>query len=242
MKLRGLSAIELSKRAGLGLTYVSDILSQKHKSMNAVQAKKLAQVLGITLDQLLDDILQPTEEANVGSDLLLAVENSTDSSKRHKRGTFRDADYVIMPVVGVAETGVIRNTNSATLRRSTIAGSKSRIPDAKTEAIEVRDLAMDKTAMGTGSYALVVRLDGEAATPIFDGMIALVGIRHDNGVETIIRRVSLSSEHCDLLAESSVPKSYPTITVDRLTTDPKEKIYVIGQVYCGIQYFDGPYA
>lgn len=68
--LAGLSQNELAKRAGVSHPTISYIEAGKHKSVNVDTAKRLAKVLGVSLDLLAgmhEDELQPAATVLVGA-------------------------------------------------------------------------------------------------------------------------------------------------------------------------------
>jgi transcriptional regulator with XRE-family HTH domain len=215
MESKGLTPTRLSIDAGLGPTYVKDVLGGKIKAMRTSSARKIAEVLGVQLAEMFEEM--PPE-------------------MRRQKLDSPPEDFATMPVIGAAETGVVRRDGaSIILRRNRVIGAPH--PRFSSAAIEVRDISMDQSqphAFALGCLALVA---WPAPTiPVYHGMIALIRVVHEHGIELLIRRVTFAKDRINLVAESSKPDRYPVISVEKLGTDQSEKIYVMGEVYCSLGF------
>lgn len=219
---RDMKPKEAARLAGMGNTFVYDILSGRTQNLRPDSIKKLAKVLKISVTQLLNEM--PSSRAETKA---VALRPLTTAKIR------------TMPVIGVAQTGAVINSEYVALRRHEIICPPSeRYPHARTDAVEVRDLAMDRTTfpLVLGSYAAFFYF--ENGITLQDGTIAVIRIRHSNGLEMFIRRVRFDAEHVELLAESSMPSRYQVIRIDApLSTDPSAEIHALGQVYMSLGHF-----
>jgi hypothetical protein len=228
MEEKEMNPHQLSKTAGLYSTFVTDFFSGKVREMDTTKARKLAEVLNISLDWLIGNelpsarLIQPAEP-----DRLIGATRS---------------GAAIMPIMGVAETGVWRSGPYEPLRRKEIEGPHHpRHPDAKLTAVEMRDLSMDialPMPLPMGTFALCAHFD-DTMVPHHCG-IAVIRQQDGDRYQLIVRRLNLQNGGGVLLAESSRPDLYPEISLEKLTTDPNEEIYLIGEVYSCVSFLVDP--
>jgi transcriptional regulator with XRE-family HTH domain len=215
MKDRNTNPRALSSRAGVGHTAVYDLLSGRNQKPSAQLLRKIAGALSCPLSYL---------AANDDEDQELLPIDSTPN----------------IEVIGVAETGAYREDTDES-ERTKIAGPKHpRFPRARHFALLVGDNAMDRAApfpLVLNSHALGVFMAGDHMQIEPHRIYAVRRRLHkDVPPETIIRRLIPGERNGGMIlrAETSHPKKFPDIAVDKLTSDQNENVYVIGLVYAGV--------
>lgn len=217
---RGTNARAISKRAGCGPTAVSDILTGRNKKPSAHVLQNIATALSCPVDFF------TKYGADSGRPVIvpLIVELNIE-------------------VVGVAETGTYRSGERVAIFRKIAGPQHRRFPDAKPQALEIRDKSMDRAEpmpLPFGAFACFIAI-AEAGGRIEHGNIyvierKLTSSQSGNMVETLIRRAVKKNGDVTLHADSSDAQRYPDITVKDLSTDPTRDAYVVGVVYAMVGY------
>lgn len=192
LDLRSMTAKEASLLAGLGATYLADILSGKSRNPQMTPLQSIAQVLNCDLQYLLGQ-----------SDTITA-----EDGRRNVHP---------MPVLYIAETGAFRPmlAKSKTLAPRTIhADPHPNYPHARHFVAEVRDDAMDRAKLMGGMFALCVDFMSAKLT-VESEKIYAIRRTMDGGkhYETIIRRAMVYTDRTEYKAEST-SEDYDTLTID----------------------------
>lgn len=217
---RGRTQRDVSRRAGLGLSGLNDILTSRNKNPSVPQLQAIAKELQTHLAYLIGE----SDDADWVPDPRVAQP---------------------IQVIGVAETGAYRAMASVERKADypIIVGPPSKqYPAASRFALLVRDDAMNAAPEGPiapGMYALCV--DMEAAGLTIESRSVYACRRSLDGgrtFETTIRRAMVFADRVELLAESSRP-GYEKLIISR---DPSmelaAQINAIGLVYATLTSFE----
>lgn len=217
LRASGLSARAVSKQAGLGDTYVNDVLTKKNcnPSIPAVQA--IARVLGTTVAFLVGEINHPI----------------TDAAPR---------DVNLVPMMGIIESGAFRKVKDGDSFTMVQRPLSQAYPKAKHFTLAVGDDSMNvgnkEGPILPGMEVLCVDLISADLTVESDKIYA-VRRTLDGGLtyETIIRRAMVFRDRTELLAESNKPGYEKIVIAGRLGVDPQRPIFAFGLVYAIFRAF-----
>ena len=205
---RVISARALSRQAGLGDTYVNDVLSGKNASPSIPAVQAIAKALDTSIGYLIGE----TGQDGVAAPHAIAA----------------------MPVIGIVEVGAFRkpqaNANFPLVERPL---SQS-YPDARHFVLTVGDASGAASKDGPilpGMEVLCVDM-ADAGLQVESGRIYATRRTLDGGqtYETIIRRAMVFRDRVELIAESGRPED-EKIVVSSLVTDTGEPIFALGLVY-----------
>lgn len=205
MDEQGTNPLQVARKAGLNYTAVYDLLQGRSTA-------PAYDVIGRIADAFKVDI---------------AYLVGHDDERRN---------YIRIPVVGYAETGAWRTTDWTNPLRMAEAPPNPLYPDAEHFALEIADNSMNAVQplpLVPGMLAFCANMRG-AQLPIESGRLYVFRIRDELGkkVQTIIRRLHIqSSEHYELIAEST-HTSYENQTFNgAVTSNPIAKAYAAGFLY-----------
>jgi transcriptional regulator with XRE-family HTH domain len=205
---RVISARALSRQAGLGDTYVNDVLSGKNASPSIPAVQAIAKALDTSIGYLIGE----TGQDSVAAPHAIAA----------------------MPVIGIVEVGAFRkpqaNANFPLVERPL---SQS-YPDARHFVLTVGDASGAASKDGPilpGMEVLCVDM-ADAGLQVESGRIYATRRTLDGGqtYETIIRRAMVFRDRVELIAESGRPEE-ERIVVSSLATDTGQPIFALGLVY-----------
>jgi len=207
---REISARALSRQAGLGDTYVNDVLSGKSASPSIPAVQAIAKALDTSIGYLIGE-----------------TANRDRVAAPHA--------IVAMPVIGVVEVGAFRklraNANFPLVERPL---SQS-YPDARHFVLKVGDASMGADSKDgpilPGMEVLCVDT-ADAGLQVESGRIYATRRTLDGGqtYETIIRRAMVFRDRVELIAESGRPED-EKIVIPELATDPGQPMFALGFVY-----------
>jgi len=217
MLARRLNAKALSQKAGLGGTYVFDLIDGKNLSPSMPALQAIAKVLGTSVAYLVGE----TDHVHPNLDMRIAN---------------------LMPLVGIVESGTFRKPPVGEVPNLVQRPMSQGYPTAKHFALYVNDDAMGAAREGPilpGMEVLCIDLvDAELAVES-NKLYAVRRTEDGRTFETIVRRVMVFRDRVELVAESSQIGVYDKIIVPgRLTTDREQPIYAIGLVYGLFQGFE----
>jgi transcriptional regulator with XRE-family HTH domain len=206
---REISARALSRQAGLGDTYVNDVLTGKNASPSIPAVQAIAKALDTSIAYLVGETAQQ------------------DSAAAHA--------IAAIPVIGIIEVGAFRkpqaNSNFPLVERPL---SQS-YPDARHFVLTVGDASMGAASKDgpilPGMEVLCVDM-ADAGLQVESGRIYATRRTLDGGqtYETIIRRAMVFRDRVELIAESGRPED-EKIVISGLATDPGQPIFALGLVY-----------
>jgi len=204
-----ISARALSRQAGLGDTYVNDVLTGKNASPSIPAVQAIAKALDTSIAYLVGET-------------------------GHQDGAAAHAIAAI-PVIGIIEVGAFRkpqaNSNFPLVERPL---SQS-YPDARHFVLTVGDASMGAASKDgpilPGMEVLCVDM-ADAGLQVESGRIYAIRRTLDGGqtYETIIRRAMVFRDRVEVSAESGQPED-ERIVVSGLSTDPRQPIFALGLVY-----------
>jgi Cro/C1-type helix-turn-helix DNA-binding protein len=206
---REISARALSRQAGLGDTYVNDVLSGKNASPSIPAVQAIAKALDTSIGYLIGET---GHQDSVASPHAMAA----------------------MPVIGIVEMGAFRkpqaNANFPLVERPL---SQS-YPDARHFVLTVGDtsgIASKEGPILPGMEVLCVDM-ADAGLQVESGRIYATRRTLDGGqtYETIIRRAMVFRDRVELIAQSGRTED-EKIVISRLATDPGQPIFALGLVY-----------
>jgi transcriptional regulator with XRE-family HTH domain len=207
---REISARALSRQAGLGDTYVNDVLSGKNASPSIPAVQAIAKALDTSIAYLIGET-------------------------GHQDSVAAPHAIAAMPMIGVVEVGAFRklpaNANFPLVERPL---SQS-YPDARHFVLTVGDASMGAASKDgpilPGMEVLCVDM-ADAGLQVESGRIYAARRTRDGGqtYETIIRRAMVFRDRVELIAESGRPED-EKIVVSGLATDPGQPIFALGLVY-----------
>jgi repressor LexA len=207
---REISARALSRQAGLGDTYVNDVLSGKNASPSIPAIQAIAKALDTSIGYLIGET-------------------------GHQDGVAAAPHAIAaMPVIGIVEGGAFRkpqaNANFPLVERPL---SQS-YPDARHFVLTVGDTSGAASKDGPilpGMEVLCVDM-ADAGLQVESGRIYAIRRTLDGGqtYETIIRRAMVFRDRVELIAQSGRPED-EKIVVSMLATDPGQPIFALGLVY-----------
>jgi transcriptional regulator with XRE-family HTH domain len=206
---REISARALSRQAGLGDTYVNDVLSGKNASPSIPAVQAIAKALDTSIGYLIGET-------------------------GHQDSVAAPHAIAAMPVIGIVEVGAFRkpqaNANFPLVERPL---SQS-YPDARHFVLTVGDASGAASKDGPilpGMEVLCVDM-ADAGLQVESGRIYATRRTLDGGhtYETIIRRAMVFRDRVELIAESGGSED-EKIVVSTLATDPGQPIFALGLVY-----------
>jgi opacity protein-like surface antigen len=206
---RAISARALSRQAGLGDTYVNDVLSGKNASPSIPAIQAIAKTLDTSIGYLIGET-------------------------GHQDSVAAPHAIAAMPVIGIVEVDAFRklqaNANLPLVERPL---SQS-YPDARHFILTVGGATGAASKDGPilpGMEVLCVDM-ADAGLQIESGRIYAIRRTLDGGqtYETIIRRAMVYRDRIELIAESGRPEDEKMV-VSRLATDPGQPIFALGLVY-----------
>jgi transcriptional regulator with XRE-family HTH domain len=206
---REISARALSRQAGLGDTYVNDVLSGKNASPSIPAVQAIARALDTSIGYLVGET-------------------------SHEGGAAVPRAIAAIPVIGVVEVGAFRKppvNSSIPLVERPLSQS---YPDARHFVLTVGDASGAASKDGPilpGMEVLCVDM-ADAGLQVESGRIYATRRTLDGGqtYETIIRRAMVFRDRVELIAESGRPED-EKIVVSGLATDPAQQIFALGLVY-----------
>ncbi len=206
---REISARALSRQAGLGDTYVNDVLSGKNASPSIPAVQAIARALDTSIGYLVGET-------------------------SHEGGAAVPRAIAAIPVIGVVEVGAFRKppvNSSFPLVERPLSQS---YPDARHFVLTVGDASGAASKDGPilpGMEVLCVDM-ADAGLQVESGRIYATRRTLDGGqtYETIIRRAMVFRDRVELIAESGRPED-EKIVVSGLATDPAQQIFALGLVY-----------
>jgi transcriptional regulator with XRE-family HTH domain len=208
---REISARALSRRAGLGDTYVNDVLSGKNSSPSIPAVQAIARALDTSIAYLVGE----------------TGHQDSVAAPPHA--------IAAIPMIGIVELGAFRkppvNSNFPLLERPL---SQS-YPDARHFVLTVGDASMAAASKDgpilPGMEVLCVDM-ADAGLQVESGRIYATRRTLDGGqtYETIIRRAMVFRDRVELIAESGRPED-EKIVVPGLATEPGQPIFALGLVY-----------
>lgn len=212
MAEKGISRYTLSLKAGLGETYLSDLLHGKNTKPSIPALSSICKVLETTVAYLLGETYDDHR-----------VFNS-------------------IPLVGIVESGTLRRLPQGTPRLVTRPKSEQYplakhfslyVNDSSMAAAREQPIL-------PGMEVLCVDIQ-DAELEVESGKIYAIRRTRDGGenYETILRRVRVYRDRVELLAESGKPgEDEKIIHKGRLLSDPKQPIFAFGWVYGTFQSFE----
>jgi transcriptional regulator with XRE-family HTH domain len=212
------NALQVARAAGISPTGVYDILSGKSVTPSHDVLSRIAEALGVDVEYL--------------------------SGKVHNRSDVGEASQkrILIPVVGIAETGVLRTLSIVADRvrpdpslpeRMVNGPPHPHYPKIPHFALQVGDNSMNNAKplpLIKGMDVMCIDLLALQA-PLESGRLYAVRSMHRGKGETVIRRLQTHKDSFELQAESThseyVNEKYP----GRLTSDVSKRVHAIGLVY-----------
>lgn len=214
---KGITRIDLSLKAGLGETYLSDLLHGKNIKPSIPAMISIAKVLGTTVAYLLGETYHA--DGDEDSRLLNSI-----------------------PLVGIVETGTLRKLPQG--EPTFVNRPKSEhYPLAKHFSLFVNDTSMAaarEQPILPSMEVLCIDITS-AELEVESGRIYAIRRTRDGGhnYETILRRARVFRDRVELLTESGKPGDDERIIhKGRLLSDPSQPTYVMGLVYGTFQSFE----
>ena len=206
---RAISARALSRQAGLGDTYVNDVLSGKNASPSIPAVQAIAKALDTSIAYLVGET-------------------------GHQDSVAAPHAIAAIPVVGIVEVGAFRKLQAHSDFPLVERPLSQSYPDARHFVLTVGDAsgAASKDApILPGTEVLCVDM-ADAGLQVESGRIYATRRTLDGGqtYETIIRRAMVFRDRVELIAESGRPED-EKIVVSGLVTDPGQPIFALGLVY-----------
>lgn len=217
MAEKPISRIALSKQAGLGETYISDLLMGKNSNPSIPALISIAKVLETTVASLLGETYDAKDEDD------LRVAN-------------------LIPLVGIVESGTLRKVPEGDFELVSRPKSEQ-YPTAKSFVLYVNDNSMAaarERPILPSMEVLCIDIE-DADLDVESGKIyAIRRSRNGKEYETILRRAKVFRDHVELRAESGRPgdEEDKIIHKGRLTSDRTEPMYAFGLVYGTFQSFE----
>jgi len=196
---RAISARALSRQAGLGDTYVNDLLSGKNSNPSIPAVQAIASAL----------------ETSVA---YLVGETGQDDSVAPSRAV------APMPLIGIVETGAFRKLSPHPTFAMLERPLSHSYPDAKHFVLMVGDDSMGIAAKEgpilRGMEVLCVDM-ADAALQVESGKIYVIRRTLDGGqtYETIVRRAMVFRDRVELNAESGRPEDEKVVISGQLGTE-----------------------
>jgi transcriptional regulator with XRE-family HTH domain len=206
---RQTSARALSRQAGLGDTYVNDVLSGKNASPSIPAVRTISKALGTTIAYLVGET-------------------------GHQDRAAAPHSIAAIPVIGIVEVGAFRKLQSHSNFPLVERPLSQSYPDARHFVLTVGDASGAASKDGPilpGMEVLCVDM-ADAGLQVESGRIYATRRTLDGGqtYETIIRRAMVFRDRVELIAESGRPED-EKIVVSGLATDPGQPIFALGLVY-----------
>jgi len=206
---RAISARALSRQAGLGDTYVNDVLSGKNASPSIPAVQAIAKALDTSIAYLVGET---GHQDSVAAPHALAA----------------------IPVVGIVEVGAFRKLQTHSNFPLVERPLSQSYPDARHFVLTVGDASGAASKDGPilpGMEVLCVDM-ADAGLQVESGRIYATRRTLDGGqtYETIIRRAMVFRDRVELIAESGRPED-EKIVVPGLATEPGQPIFALGLVY-----------
>jgi transcriptional regulator with XRE-family HTH domain len=204
-----MSARALSRQAGLGDTYVNDVLSGKNASPSIPAIQSIARALDTSIAFLVGET-------------------------GHQDSAPAPHSIAAIPMIGIVEVGAFRkpqaNSNFPLVERPL----SQFYPDARHFVLTVGDASGAASKDGPilpGMELLCVDM-ADAGLQVESGRIYAIRRTLDGGqtYETIMRRAMVFRDRVELIAESGRPED-EKIVVSGLATDPAQQIFALGLVY-----------
>jgi transcriptional regulator with XRE-family HTH domain len=215
---REISARALSRLAGLGDTYVNDVLTRKNSSPSVPAVRTIAKSLGTSVAYLVGE---------------------TDD--RDRAAAPRAA--VSMPVVGIVEAGAFRKLQANSVFPMVRRPLCQSYPNAKHFVLAVADDSMGIAAKEgpilPGMEVLCVDM-ADAGLQVESGKIYATRRTLDGGqtYETIVRRAMVFRDRVELSAGSGRPEDEKIVISGQLGTDPGQQMFALGLVYAVFRAFE----
>lgn len=185
MDLLGLNALQTAKKAGLGDSFVRDILRGKTRSPNAENLKKLAEALDTTPDWFMGSGEERSSVKPIGSVSGLEVQGSIQAGNWVDRSLIDESEeHEIIPVA-----------------------RDPRFPHAKQYALLVTGDSMDKE-YPEGSYVTCVDY-WESGISLKPGLTIHVERYNGSLVEMTLKAIELTDNGIMLMPRSSNPRHQP---------------------------------
>jgi repressor LexA len=206
---REISARALSRQAGLGDTYVNDVLSGKNASPSIPAVQAIAKALETSIGYLIGET-------------------------GHQDSVAPPHAIAAMPVIGVVEVGAFRKLQANASFPLVERPLSHSYPDASHFVLTVGDASGAASKDGPilpGMEVLCVDV-ADTGLQVESGRIYAIRRTLDGGqtYETIIRRAMVFRDRIELIAESGRQED-EKIVVSRLATDPGQPIFALGLVY-----------
>jgi transcriptional regulator with XRE-family HTH domain len=207
---REISARALSRQAGLGDTYVNDVLTGKNAGPSIPAVQAIAKALDTSIGYLIGE-----------------TGHQDSVAAPHARAA--------IPVVGIVEAGAFRKPQAHSNFPLVERPLSQSYPDARHFVLTVGDASMGAASKDgpilPGMEVLCVDM-ADAGLQVESGRIYATRRTLDGGqtYETIIRRAMVFRDRVELIAESGRPED-EKIVVSGLATDPGQPIFALGLVY-----------
>jgi transcriptional regulator with XRE-family HTH domain len=223
---RAISARALSRQAGLGDTYVNDLLSGKNSNPSIPAVQAIASALETSVAYLVGE-----------------------SGHHDSIATARAV--APMPLIGIVEAGAFRKLNSHSTFPMLERPLSHSYPDAKHFVLTVGDDSMGAAAKEgpilRGMEVLCVDM-ADAALQVESGRIYVIRRTLDGGqtYETIVRRAMVFRDRVELSAESGRPEDEKIVIAGQLGTElgtelgtgPGQQMVALGLVYGVFRAFE----
>lgn len=216
MKEKGVTRIGLSKAAGLGETYVSDLLMSKNTKPSIPALISITKVLETTVAHLLGESY-----------------HNGNGDDRHVAS--------LMPLVGIVESGALRKLQQgepALVNRP----RSEHYPAARHFALHVNDASMAaarEQPILPGMEVVCIDIE-DAELEVESGKIYAIRRSRDGiNYETILRRARVFRDRVELTAESGKPgDDEKIIHKGRLLSDTAQPTYAFGLVFGAFYSFE----
>ncbi|MBX9840902.1 MAG: LexA family transcriptional regulator [Xanthobacteraceae bacterium] len=219
MQRQQLSHAALSRMAGLGQTAVNDIMSGRNQSPSNKAVEKLADVLGVGVEDLTSR---------------LALSGTTRGGGDDRAGK-AGADAV--PLIGVAEAGAWRTVSPlpADVQESVQPARSRNYKSFKHFALRVQGDSMNASRPPIGDGQIILCVDmADAGLEITDGRVYVVRRTRDGGqsYEMTVKRAFVFRDRIELRPESSNPAHKPIVVRRGKDEDfDGTRVEAIGLVY-----------
>jgi transcriptional regulator with XRE-family HTH domain len=216
MKDRGINRRQLSIKAGLGQTYINDLLSNKVKAPSVTALKAIATELDCDVAYLLGDQEKPRVQSdlNVRLSQILVAGVAEAGAFRSLKASPAEAEYQMAPVNAALSTSY---------------------PAAKHFAFAIRGSSMNAARpvpILEGMLVLCVDLV-DANLELESGQIYVVRRTIDGGqtYEFTVKRAVIFKDRMELRPESSDQSHRPIILRYDAEPDPAVEVLAVGWVY-----------
>ncbi|MBX9824906.1 MAG: LexA family transcriptional regulator [Xanthobacteraceae bacterium] len=225
MQRQQLSHAALSRMAGLGQTAVNDIMSGRNQSPSNKAVEKLADVLGVGVEDLTSRLALSGKAQSSGK-----AQGSGDE-RTGKPG----ADAV--PLIGIAEAGAWRMVSPlpADVQESVQPARSRNYKSFKHFALRVQGDSMNASRPPIGDGQIILCVDmADAGLEITDGRVYVVRRTRDGGqsYEMTVKRAFVFRDRIELRPESTNPAHKPIVVRRGKDEDfDGTRVEAIGLVY-----------